>query len=955
MLIQMCWNTWTLLQLAIMANERSEGCKQITAVSYNMRGFNQGCHTVRDLIVSSSPDVIMVQEHWLTPSNLVKFDDHFPQYMCYGSSAMSTAVETGVLRGRPFGGVMTLVSKSLANCTKVICAMDRFAIVMIGNLLMINVYMPCSGSSDRQCVYDDTLSDLFSWVDKYKGLTVIIGGDLNTDLDVANPTSSLMYQYMSDNNLYRCDNIFEGQANLPTYCNEALNYCSKIDYFLTNDKSIICLFDVLELYSNLSDHKPIMLCCSYSFNDKDCSGCSTRNHGDSFFTVPQLRWDRADLPLYYEMTGQHLAAVMEDLIYIENCETIDPRFIDDIYSRIIDILLFSSNTTVPVCKKNFFKFWWNQELDSLKEKSINSSRMWKSAGKPRSGPIFDKYRRDKSEYKRSIREHRRTETEVYTNDLHDALMSKQGAVFWQCWKSKFESNKRIVNYVDGINDVTTIAEHFASYFDKVCTNFTPSGANRLSVSYEHLRTGYRGSPTDNSYLFDAELVESVIKQMKRGKAAGLDGITVEHLYYCHALLPCILSKLFNIMMSISYLPSSLGQSYTVPILKSSSSAYSKSLTVDDFRGIAISPAISKVFEHCILARYAKYFTTTDNQYGFKKRAGCMHAIYTLRSITEHCNLAGSTVNICALDLSKAFDKMNHHGLFIKLMERGLPVKLLSLLENWFKFSSTCIKWGNILSRSFYPACGIRQGGVLSPYLFAVFIDGVVHRVKQSKLGCYVNGICIGVLLYADDILLMAPTVTSLQELLYVCEREIYSLDMSINIKKSSCMRIGPRFNVKCANITTTEGYELTWSATIRYLGVYIVSGRMFSCSFKEAKKAFYRAFNAIFGKIGRIASENVIVELLKSKCIPVLYYGLEACPVNKTLVKSLQFAINSCFSKIFLIKDSSLILECVTVFNCSVSDAIKRRQMKFCNTFCISDNELCVMFRERAHRELMSV
>ena len=123
----------------------------------------------------------------------------------------------------------------------------------------------------------------------------------------------------------------------------------------------------------------------------------------------------------------------------------------------------------------------------------------------------------------------------------------------------------------------------------------------------------------------------------------------------------------------------------------------------------------------------------------------------------------------------------------------------------------------------------------------------------------------------------------------------------------------------------------------------------------KKQKAFYHAFNAIFGKTGRTASENVIVELLKSKCIPVLYYGLEACPFNKSLVKSLQFAINICFSKIFHIKDSSLILECVTVFNCSVMDAIKRRHVKSCNTFCMSDNELCVMFRERTNKELLNI
>ena len=94
--------------------------------------------------------------------------------------------------------------------------------------------------------------------------------------------------------------------------------------------------------------------------------------------------------------------------------------------------------------------------------------------------------------------------------------------------------------------------------------------------------------------------------MKAGKAAGLDGITAEHLKYSHALLPVILSKLFNLMMLVGHVPDSFGESYTVPLIKASSNIYSKSITVNDFRGVSISPVISKVLEHCILDRYDEF-------------------------------------------------------------------------------------------------------------------------------------------------------------------------------------------------------------------------------------------------------------------------------------------------------------------------------------------------------------
>ena len=106
-----------------------------------------------------------------------------------------------------------------------------------------------------------------------------------------------------------------------------------------------------------------------------------------------------------------------------------------------------------------------------------------------------------------------------------------------------------------------------------------------------------------------------------------------------------------------------------------------SLTVDDFRGISISPVLSKIFEHCILDRYCKYFVTSDNQFGFKREWSCAHAIYTLRSVVDYYVNYGSTVNVCLLDLSKAFDKMNHHGLFIKLMERQNTVHFRTVVRN----------------------------------------------------------------------------------------------------------------------------------------------------------------------------------------------------------------------------------------------------------------------------------
>lgn len=533
------------------------------------------------------------------------------------------------------------------------------------------------------------------------------------------------------------------------------------------------------------------------------------------------------------------------------------------------------------------------------------------------------------------------------------MLKKQGSTFWKCWKSKFEPKKHAFSHVDGTTDASAIADHFAQHFSKACTNLTDSGADKLKSQYEDLRPEYYGMPDDKQYKFDAELLENIIVKMKRGKAAGLDGLTAEHLQYCHAILPCILAKLFNIMMHYGHVPESFGLSYTVPIHKGNCNIHSKTATVDDFRGISISPVFSKVFEHCILDRYSNFFVTSNNQFGFKKQSGCGHAIYTLRCVVNNYVSSGSTVNMCAIDLTKAYDKMNHHGLFIKLMEKRIPTNLLTLLENWFKLGYTCVKWGSTISEYFQLACGIRQGGVLSPYLFAVFIDSVVSRVRSEQhIGCYIHNECFSIILYADDIILLSPSVSSLQQLLHVCELELQYLDMAINAKKTACMRIGPRFKAECVNIVTNDGRELKWVDKIRYLGVYLVSANIFTCCYSNAKKSFYKAFNAIFGKVGRTASADVALRLVQSKCLPAMLYGIEACPVTSSQTKSLDFAVTGACMKIFCTKSKDIVTECIEMFDFpTVSAAVVRRKSKFLAKYSSSTNALCNIFSDVALKE----
>jgi len=89
----------------------------------------------------------------------------------------------------------------------------------------------------------------------------------------------------------------------------------------------------------------------------------------------------------------------------------------------------------------------------------------------------------------------------------------------------------------------------------------------------------------------------------------------------------------------------------------------------------------------------------------------------------------------------------------------------------------------------------------------------------------------------------------------------------------------------------------------------MVSSTVFTCSLHHAKCGFYRAANAVFGKVGRIASLRSYItgQLVKSKCLPVLLYGLEVCSLTKTDLRSLDFVINRFFMKLFRTSNIDLV------------------------------------------------
>jgi len=131
----------------------------------------------------------------------------------------------------------------------------------------------------------------------------------------------------------------------------------------------------------------------------------------------------------------------------------------------------------------------------------------------------------------------------------------------------------------------------------------------------------------------------------------------------------------------------------------------------------------------------------------------------------------------------------------------------------------------------------------------------------------------------------------------------------------------------CANICATSGTQIPWISELR-TGVYVMKLRSFKCCSSNHRKAFYRSANAVFGKVGRVASEEVTLQLINRKCIPSLLYGLEACPLVKSELSSLDFVVNRFFMKMFRTSNMDVISQCQSYFDFKLPSTLWSNRVK---------------------------
>jgi len=413
---------------------------------------------------------------------------------------------------------------------------------------------------------------------------------------------------------------------------------------------------------------------------------------------------------------------------------------------------------------------------------------------------------------------------------------------------------------------------------------------------------------------DIDICQQALRKLKLNKSPSFDNISAEHLVFGGATLVVHLCLMFNAMLQHCYVPEDFSFSLIVPLPKDKQGC---NMNTDMYRGISLSPAVSKLFEYILLEFYEDQLSSDALQFGFKKQSGCCHALFTFKQVSKYFIKKGGKVYCAFLDASKAFDKVLHNGLFVKLAKRDVSARLIRILQNWYGKLCASVQWNGFIGDVFRIECGVRQGGILSPLLFCVYIDDLVKELRLSGYGTYLGSMFVGAILYADDVCLMSRSCFGLQKMLDLCSNYGITWDILFNPVKSHLITFGG--SNPNANLTLADK-NIVWTNKVKYLGLYLTGGIIFRIDLNAAKQKYFGCFNNIKSVVRQQVNEIMLLKIVNTYCLPRLLYACEIWPIDTLDMHELDVIWNNGFRHIF---------------NCCWRDSVKPLQF-FCHSLPLS-------------------
>ena len=640
---------------------------------------------------------------------------------------------------------------------------------------------------------------------------------------------------------------------------------SVVDYLLTSESLLgkISSFKVGEYLPHLSDHSPLI------FSLEICRAPEIPTMKNIITKAPeQYLWQTKDIDSFLE--SLKLPESDKRLTDIYNLEYTN---LNNVVDQLNHVLLQTAEKAKIKTKKYTGHFsskqppWFDKHCTEL-QKEI------KTLGKnikinPTNSDLKFELTRLKRELKRTVRKNKDVhKTEILQNMN---INRKNSRKFWKLL-DKLEGKENDEVFKREIPD-----EKWTTHFKSVLQSTNPTEySDKLPNN------------TKNEGVLDYEISDEELKIasyiLRRGKAAGIDSISNEMISCLFSVKPEIIKKLFNAILINPTIINKWHVSMISPIHKKGSKT-----NPDNYRGISLLSCLGKFFAAVLNQRLLKY--VNDNnilskaQLGFLagNRTSDAHLIlYNL--IDYYCKTKGTYLFGCFVDFSKAFDSLPRNSLFKKLLDYNINGKFYDCLANMYMGDQCCIKVGNRITDLFTANQGVKQGCILSPLLFNIFLSDLQQKLEESQNNPakISTDQTLGCLIWADDLLLLSQTEIGLNNMLRTLNNFSQQNGLTINMDKTKAMifnktgrHMRRNFFLGNEKVNTTREYK--------YLGFKITPSGEINSGICDLKDRALKGFFKLKKKMGPFFIKHPLVtmKLFQTLIKPILLYSSDFWGVLK--------------------------------------------------------------------------
>ena len=579
---------------------------------------------------------------------------------------------------------------------------------------------------------------------------------------------------------------------------------------------------------------------------------------------------------------------------LQNLQEEDEVSIESIWETTKDVITSTCEEVIGHRKRNHKPWITPETLRKVEERKrmkavVNNSRTRAAKAKAQ-----EQYTKSNKEVKKSIKEDKHRYFENLATEAEQAAGSgnlKQLYDITRKLSGKYSKPERPVNDKHG-NPITTKegqmnrwAEHFESLLNRSNISNAPDiqpAETDLNINCER--------PTKQE-------IRKAILRLKNGKATGPDHIPAEALKTDIDTTVNMFYKLFGKIWNDEKMPLNWKESHIIKLPKKGDLR-----NCSNYRGISLLSVPGKVFNRIVLERIRDAADTKlrDEQAGFRKNRSCIDQIATLRIIVEQSTEWNSPLYINFIDYEKAFDSIDRTALWMLLRHYGIPSKLVNLIKCSYEEAACRVVHQGHLTKSFTVKTGVKQGCLLSPFLFIIAMDWIMRRTTDRKN----NGIQwtlmkqLDDLDFADDLAILSHNARQMQEKTNILVNTSYKVGLKINRSKTKLMKI----NTNNDTPILLEGESLEEVDEFIYLGSTVDKVGGADADIKNR----IRKARASFQQLKNVWNTNTISTTTKTRLFntivkPVLLYGSETWKLTKTNTTKIQTFINTCLRKIFKI------------------------------------------------------